>query len=267
MLSTLEQHVSVLTHALAGQAQDERSIIPAIKKSSRISPQRALEIYRNNTRGTRINALEVIYPACRNILGDDIFRSIARAYVNADAVGASDLNRYGKAFSQHMDSILDTGRLPEEYSYLADLARLEFMLHAAYYADPEPEFDFELFEQCVLNGEQINFQLSPSLGLLDSPYPIHEIWLHNRPDVNKRQHSHEIRAITDTQYLLVYRDRYIPVVVSVKAHEYQLLEAFANKHSLQDVVEHIDCDIDVMLPGMIANKWITGIIAGKRCNG
>ena len=267
MLSTLEQHVSVLTHALAGQAQDECDIIPGIKKSSRISPQRALEIYRNNTRGARINALEAIYPTCRNILGDDTFRSIARAYVNADAVGASDLNRYGKAFSQHMDSILDTGRLPEDFSYLADLARLEFMVHAAYYADPDPEFDFQLFEQWVLNGEQINFQLSPSLGLLASAYPIHEIWLHNRPELNKRQHNHDIRAITDTQYLLVYRDKYIPVVVSVKAQEYQLLEAFANKHSLQDVVEQIDCDIDIMLPGLIANKWITGITAGKRCNG
>jgi hypothetical protein len=248
----------MLTHALAGQAQDERDIIPAIKKSSKISPQLALDIYSNNTRGARINALEAIYPACRNILGDDTFRSIASAYVNADAVGASDLNRYGNAFSQHMDSIVGTGRLPEEYSYLADLARLEFMVNAAYYADPEPEFDFELFEQRVLNGEQINFQLNPSLGLLASVYPIHQIWLHNRPELNTRQHSHAIRAITDTQYVLVFRDEYIPVVVSVKAHEYQLLEAFANKHSLQDAVEHIGCDIDVALPKLIANKWITG---------
>jgi len=267
MLSTLEHHVSVLTHALAVQAQDERGIIPEIKKSSRISPQLALEIYRNNTRGARINALEAIYPACKNILGDDTFRSIARAYVNADAVGASDLNRYGKAFSQHMDSILDTGRLPDDYSYLADLARLEFMVNAAYYADPEPEFDFEVFEQRVLNGEQVCFQLSPSLGLLASAYPIHKIWQHNHPEFNTMQQSHDIRAITDTQYLLVYRDEYIPVVASVNIHQYQLLEAFANKHSLQDVVEHIDCDIDVMLPRLIANKWITGITAGKRCNG
>ena len=160
-----------------------------------------------------------------------------------------------------MDSLLDTGRLPDEYSYLADLARLEFMVHAAYYADPEPEFDFELFEQRVLNEEQVCFQLSPSLGLLASAYPIHQIWLHNRPELNIRQQNHEIRARTDTQYLLVYRDEYIPVVVSVKAHEYQLLEAFANEHSLQDVVEQIDFDIDSVLPGLIANRWITGISA------
>ena len=262
MLSTLEQHVSMLTHALAGQVQDERGIIPGIKKSSRISPKRALEIYRNNTRGARINALEVIYPACRNILGDDTFRSIASAYVNADTVGASDLNRYGRAFSQHIDLILDTGRLPDDYSYLADLARLEFMVHAAYYADPDTEFDFVLFEQRVLNEEQVCLQLSPSLGLLASAYPIHQIWQNNRPELNNRQRSHVIRAITDTQYLLVYRDEYIPVVVSVKAHEYQLLDAFANEHSLQDVVEQIDFDIDSVLPGLIANRWITGISAG-----
>jgi len=218
MLSTLEQHVSALTRALAGQAQDERDITPSINNSSKISPQLALAIYRNNTRSARINALEAIYPACRNILGEDTFRSIARAYVDADTVGTSDLNRYGNAFNQHMDSILDTGRLPEDYSYLADLIRLEFMVHEACYADPDPEFDFELFEQRVLNGKHIGFQLSHSLGLLDSTFPIHEIWLHNRPESNTRQDSHDIRALTEIQYLLVYRDEYIPVVVPVEIH-------------------------------------------------
>jgi len=264
MLTTLKQHVSGFTLALVDQTQDECELISRIKKSSRISPQLALEIYRNNTRGARINALQAIYPACRNILGDDTFRAIAKAYVNADTAGEADLNRYGKAFSRHMHTLLDTGRLPEDYAYLPDLARLEFMTHAAYYADPDPKFDFDLFEQRVLNREQISFQISHSLGLLASSYPVHEIWLHNRPGFNTTQNRHQIQAISGTQYLLVYRDRYIPVVMLVSGHEYQLLEAFADNHTLQNVIEHINCDIDTMLPKLIANKWITGMTAGNR---
>jgi len=163
-----------------------------------------------------------------------------------------------------MDSILDTGRLPEDYAYLPDLARLDFMTHAAYYADPDPKFDFDLFEQRLLNGEQVRFQISHSLGLLASSYPVHEIWLHNRPGFNTTQNRHQIQAVSGTQYLLVYRDRYIPVVMPVSGHEYQLLEAFADNHTLQNVIEHINCDIDTMLPKLIANKWITGMTAGNR---
>jgi len=50
----------------------------------------------------------------------------------------------------------------------------------------------------------------------------------------------------------------------VSGHEYQLLEAFADNHTLQNVIEHINCDIDTMLPKLIANKWITGMTAGNR---
>ncbi len=264
MPTDLEQHISEFTLALTGNPRDgEYEILPKITGSSRISPQLALEIYRNNTRGTRTNALEVIYPACKSILGSDTFHSIAREFVVADSIGMSDLNLYGETFNHHLGVILDTGRLPEEYAYLQDLASLEFKYHAAYYADSDPVFDFDLFEQKVKSGQQVYLRVSSSLELLASQYPVFEIWLQNRPVLEtkryKSQIGHNVQAITARQYLLVFRQNDTPAVVSISDQEYRLLEAFVNNQSLQTIVDRIDCDIDVLLPGLITNKWIVAI--------
>jgi len=264
MSSVLQQHISEFTGALIDNAQDvEYKITPGIKDASKISPQLALEIYRNNTRGTRSKALEQIYPTCRNILGNDTFRAIAMAYVIADTYGTADLNHYGETYSQYLRVILDAGRFPDEYAYLPDLAGLEYRFHTAYYADSDPEFDFELFVKKVTRGEQVYLQLSTTLGLLASRYPVYEIWLHNHPRaVNKIIEIKDrcyVQAISGTQYLLVHRKQYSPVITTINYREYRLLEAFNNNQSLQAVIDSVDYNIDVLLPRLISNKWIVGI--------
>jgi len=263
MSTDLAQHLAEFTLALTDNVYfGDYEIMLRRVNSSRISPQLALEIYKNNTRGARIKSLEMIYPACKSILGHDTFQSIARKYVIEDTIGVADLNRYGETFGQHLGDLVDTGRLPDEYAYLQDLASLEFKFHAAYYADSDPVFDFELLEQKVKKGEQVYLQLSASLGMLASRYPVYEIWLHNQPGLkttNIGKGKHNVQAITDTQYLLLRREEYTPVVSPVSDREYRLLEAFDNNQSLQTVLDQIDCDIDAVLPGLIANKCIVGV--------
>jgi len=263
MSTALAQHLYEFTRALTANPHDHDEFVTRLMNSSRISPQLALEIYRNNTRGARIKALEMVYPACKSILGNDTFQSVARGYVIEDSVGVADLNHYAETFSRYLGGLIDAGRLADEYAYLQDLASLEFMFHAAYYADADPVFDFELFEHKVTNGEPVYLQLSASLGMLDSRYPLYQIWLHNRPrqetTKNKSRSGHDVQAITGKQYLLLHREEYIPVVSPVSELEYRLLEAFDNNQSLQAVLGQIDGDIDVVLPGLIANKYIVGI--------
>ena len=258
MLMNLRQHVSEFTSILISPAQDnENSFVEKIKESSKISPQLAIDIYRNNTRGARINALKAVYPACKNILGNNIFQSIAKEYVSADVTGSSDLNLYGETFDQHLELILNAGRLPAEYHYLPDLARLEFLFHAAYYAADDPVFNFELFEFRVENGQPIYFQASVSLGLLVFQNPIHEIWMNNYREI--KNCTENVQAITEKQYLLIHRDECTPVVVPINYCEYQLIDAFINKRSLQAAIDSIDCNIGEILPNLIAKKWIVAV--------
>ena len=261
MMSQLHQHIAELTHALTDSAQNgDHEIMAKINAGSRISPRLALAIYRNNTRAARIRALQQIFPACQRILGDDAFRAIAGGYVRADNNGASDLNRYGGMFNRHLDGLVAAERLPGDYAYLADLASLEYKYHAAYYADADPDFDFDLFASRVKSGHPIRFQISASLGLLASQYPVFEVWQLNRrarsAHTGVPDHA-DVQAIDGTQCLLVHREHYTPVVVPVSELQYRLLAAFADGRSLQAVIGEVD--VDTHLPRMIANKWIVGI--------
>ena len=262
MTTDLEQHHAELTVALIGNLHDgDFDITGRISDASRITPRLALDIYRNNTRGTRIRSLEIIHPACRAILGDDTFHAIAADYVAADTVGVSDLNNYGGRFSHHLGDLAEAGRLPGDYAYLQDLARLEYSYHAAYYADDDPVFDYELFERTVTNGEPVYFEISASLRRLASEYPVYDIWQLNRParaEDRTAGGEHEVKAVEGTQFLLVHRVDEMPVVLAIVESQYRLLEAFANGLSLQAVIDDVDRDVDVVLPGLIANRWIVG---------
>lgn len=255
MLSVLREHQSEFAMALA-QA-DDNEFIKKIKKDSKITPQLALDIYRNNTRGARLNALKLIFPICKKILGDETFHSIARQYVTEDDKGISDLNAYGETFSWQLSLLLSAGRLPEDYAYLSDLAKLEYKLHAAYYASNDPLFPFQLFEQKINNEEPVYLTTSSSCALLTSEYPIYEIWLSNK----NQQYEEKINPLTELQYLLVYRSKYQPVVAVINHDQYRIMEAIVDNHSVQKIIGNTECDVDVdvILANLIMNKWVVGI--------
>ena len=256
MLDLLRQYESELVAAVSRSTiEQHRAFLSKIKKKSRISPQLAVEIYSNNTRGARVAALEQIYPACASVVGSKVFRAIAREFVANDKYGSADLNTYGGTFHRHLQQLLSDQRLPQDVIYLADLARLEYLLHQAYYADNDPSFDFDEFEQMLNDGIDIRFHTSHALGLIASGYPLHQIWMANM----SQQCSRTVNAINGTQYLVVYRDRFKPRIEVIDDCTYCTLAAILAACSLQQLVERCDCDITRILPDLIRRRWITGI--------
>ncbi len=215
MLNILQQHQSEFACALVHHQSAHKQLVRKISKTSKISPHLALDIYRNNTRSARLKSLEIIYSVCRKILGDEIFYSIAQQYVIEDTEGSSDLNHYGESFNLYLKSLLEAGRLPEEYFYLFDLASLEYKMHAAYYANADPMFSFKQFEQKVNNKQQVYFKISSALGLIVSEYPVYEIWRCNK----EQQYVEEIKPIEGKQYLLVYRNNYRSSIAVINKNE------------------------------------------------
>lgn len=255
MLSNLQQQQEEFSDAIVRHQDDHNSFTYKLKKSSKITPQLALDIYRNNSRGARIDTLALVYPVCKDILGDEVFRSIAREYVFSYQDRQPDLNYYGELLNRHFQSLLDAGRLPGEYIYLPDLAELEYKIHTAYYADNDREFNFQLFESKIKKEETFCLKTSASLGLLKSKYPIHDIWLNNK----RRQPAKKIYAIENNQYLLVFRDHYKPDIYQLSEKEYLFLDACINEVSFQELIENSNYEVDAILPKLIADKRITGI--------
>ena len=255
MLNVLQQHQSEFACALAHHQSAHQEFVRKITKTSKISPQLALDIYRNNTRGARLKSLQMIYPVCRKILGDETFHLIAQQYVIEDSEGSSDLNHYAESFNLHLELLLAADRLPEEYIYLPELVALEYKIHAAYYANTDPLFPFKLFEQKVNNEQQVYFKLSSALGLIASEHPVYEIWRSNK----EQQCTEEIKPIEGKQYLLVYRNGYKSSIAVINNREYSIIKDIINDLSLQEIINNANFDINNVLPVLITNKWIVGI--------
>lgn len=255
MLNVLQQHQFEFAAALIDHQSAHKQFLRKLTKTSKISPQLALDIYRNNTSGVRLQSLQMIYPVCRKILGDKTYRLIVQQYVIEDTEASSQLNYFGASFNLYLKSLLEVGRLPEEYAYLSDLAMLEHKLHVAYYADSDPVFPFQLFEQKINNNQQVYFKLSSALDLIASEYPVYEIWRSNK----KKQGAKDVEPIAGKQYLLVYRNEYKSSIAVIDYNEYNILKAIINGLSLQKMTNKETFDIGNVLPILIANKWITGI--------
>ena len=100
------------------------SITPHITTPNRFA------LYRGNLTVTWDKVLGAAYPVIRQLVGDEFFTALARAYGLAHPSENPDLNHFGERFAHflaHFEPVSD-------YPYLPDMARLEWSLHRTHYA-------------------------------------------------------------------------------------------------------------------------------------
>lgn len=135
--------------------------------------RRRVAAYRRNVVGNWINALGLTYPVVAGVLGDAAFRRLAESYVANHASQSGDLNEYGADFPAHIDARVAKTDCP----WLADLARLEWALQAAYYAADSEPIDFARL--AAVPPEQhgrLRFRLAPAFRTLVSDWPLAALW-------------------------------------------------------------------------------------------
>jgi hypothetical protein len=170
----------------------------------------AMAVYRGNVLGNWSGALAGAYPVVRRIVGEDYFDALAQRYASAHPSTSGDLNEYGRAFAQFLAEDPDVRDLP----YLADVARLEWLAHRAYFAaDPAP-FD------PARAGEA---RLAPACGLLASDWPVATIWNAHRPAGDPRS----VQLDSGGERVLVHRPRWHAAVLALGPGDYGLLGQLA----------------------------------------
>lgn len=136
--------------------------------------------YANNTLFNRADALAEAFPTVRQLVGDDFFGGMARAFARETPSASGDLNRYGENFPDFM-ARFEPAR---ELAYLPDCARLDWLTHRAYYAEDRPPFDFARLTALAGDPARLYFQAHPAAALIESSWPVVRIWLaHHQADV------------------------------------------------------------------------------------
>jgi uncharacterized protein (UPF0276 family) len=137
-----------------------------------------LALYRGNLAATWDKTLSAAYPVLRQLVGDEFFSALTRAYGMAHPSGDADLNRFGANFAQFLDRFEHVA----DYPYLPDMARLEWALHRAHFAA-----DASAIKATTLGAlsppqlEAARFTLHPACSLLTLAWAVVALWQAHQP--------------------------------------------------------------------------------------
>jgi len=134
---------------------------------------RRFNVYRNNVVTSLIAAMEDGFPVVRKLVGEAFFAAMAGVFVREHPPTSPVLNRYGADFPAFLAGFEPVAHLP----YLADTARLELALRAAYNAADASRIDPAALSHPRL--VEARLRLAPAVRIVASPYPIHAIWRAN----------------------------------------------------------------------------------------
>lgn len=137
-----------------------------------------LRVYRHHVFESLGTALAATFPTVHALVGDDFFRSLARAFIGQAPPAQPVLAEYGAAFPAFVAGDASARELP----YLADVARLDWALNLAFQAPATGRL--AAADLAALPAERLpemRLALCPGAALLSSPYPLDRIWSASQP--------------------------------------------------------------------------------------
>jgi hypothetical protein len=163
----------------AGILGDAPEKLRGVVREDGLAFDRRLQVYRNNSFISLTEVLKATFPVVCRLVDEQFFRYAADAFIRACPPQAPCLSEYGGAFADFLTAFAPAQRL----AYLPDVARLEWAINEAYFADDGPPL--EPARIAALPQERygaLGFRLHPSCRLVASAYPVDRIWQAHQPD-------------------------------------------------------------------------------------
>ena len=218
-----------------------------------ISPPAALATYANNARVNFTETLQRTYPAIWRLVGEDYFRQCAREYRRRYPSRSGDLQHVGRHFGEYLSSL----HRADEFSYLADVARLEWAYQEALTERELPSLDVSRLTAVEADKYgDLRFRLQPSARLVESAFPILAIWRANTGEGDDASPELVIDLTRGADSLLVLQIAGEVRVYRLAIGEAALLQALKALDPFASAVEaagELDPEFD---PSASMQKWV-----------
>lgn len=155
---------------LAGIVEDDADAEALIVDDARVGAAKRLAIYRNNYRASLTGVLADHHERLHAWLGDEQFDTVAGAYVAAHPSTTRNLRHYGGGFAAFL-----AGHFPDD-GELAELARLDWALRAAFDAPDVPALDAVRVTGLGETWLEQPLTLHPSARLLSARFNVAALW-------------------------------------------------------------------------------------------
>ena len=190
-----------------------------------------LAVYHRTALASRCSALAAAYPVVRRLVGAAFFEEAAARYAQAMPSASGDLNAYGTGFADFIEGYAPARSL----DYLADVARLEWAVHACAHASDGLDFDFVALGRLppgALGG--IVIRLHPAARLVASSHPVLAIW-----EANQEGRDGTPARDRGPDHVLVRRVGLAVVPAALDPASWVLAQAFARGATLGDAADEM----------------------------
>jgi len=146
-----------------------------------LTPEARLDIYRHHVVTTLTDVLQAAYPVLCRLVDTRFFAYVAHHYIQQHPPMAPCLFTYGDAMAEFLWQFPACRELP----YLPDVARLEWALNVAWYAEDKAALEparLGAVPPDVLGA--VRLQFDPAVSYIASPWPIVAIWQAHQPDAD-----------------------------------------------------------------------------------
>jgi len=215
--------------------------------------ERGINIYRRNLFANAQRALSISFPTIFSLLDSDASAKLSQEFLRFSPPNQGDWTSWGAEFPKFLDQAVVT----VNYLYLADCARLDWHIHCALHGIDQN------FEQSSLkllldnDPEHIRVKFNQNVSLLNSPYPIIDIFeAHHHSDKNQREiaMAKAQQALSTNlveQVVMVYRPGFQPKVKHVTASEVKFIHCLMAGKSLAYSLDTVTNDKD-----FIFEQWL-----------
>src|SRR5438105_4689122 len=152
---------------------EDAAILESVVDAPPLTPADRVKIYRNAYRIRLRDALQDTHPVLFKVLGDEMFESLAFAFIEAHPSVHRSIRWYGR----ELGDFLALQPPYAEQPILAEIARFEWTLSEAFDATDAASMTREALKAIDADSwEQIGFVFHPSLRLLDLNWNTVAVW-------------------------------------------------------------------------------------------
>jgi hypothetical protein len=197
-----------------------------------LSAGERIDIYRNNTFVSLKNALLEIFPVVAEVTSLEYFRFVAHEFIQKNPPKQGALLGYGEDFPKFLEAHASA----QSFSFLEDLATLEWLMHQSFYSQDEALLKTSDMRAEDLNDiDHLRFKGAAHVFLLSSEYTICSLYslVQNKDDVQSLN-------IHVAECALVYRDEALDVqMMPISKPTYDTLSKLFLGEKLVDVINFL----------------------------
>ncbi|WP_170133427.1 DNA-binding domain-containing protein [Undibacterium pigrum] len=215
-----------------------------------------LALYRGNLTAIWTSALKNAFPVLHQLVGEEYFEQLARAFGRACPSVSGDLNQFGAKLPEFLKTIPDAG----DYPYFSDIASLEWQVHTAYYAADAVAIGLHEVLQAIAAGGQdvqaLQLDFHPAASLYQSAWDSVGIW-HAHQAGEAAGFPQDIRLAS---YALIARREWQVEVQKIDEPGWLALKALQQGRSLGEALElALEADAGFAINASLQSWFFAGL--------